>query len=87
MRLHSFVAQPKQLRCTVSNVTMMESKKRVQHLRFPSGPPPQYSTGPKLFIFANRTGCGACSLVWPYPTTMLLYCFFYKCSAKKNCVH
>jgi hypothetical protein len=39
--------------------------KKLQHLEFPRGPPPQYYLGLKELNFANRTGCGAFPLVWP----------------------
>ena len=47
--------------------SMAESKsaKSYQHLRFPSGPPPQYLIGLKPLNFGVRMGSGAFGLVWP----------------------
>ena len=39
--------------------------KSYQHLKFPSGPPPQYLTGLKPLNFGVRMGSGAFGLVWP----------------------
>ena len=39
--------------------------KSYQHLKFPSGPPPQYLTGLKPLNFGVRKGSGAFGLVWP----------------------
>ena len=40
--------------------------KSVQHPRFPSGHPPQYSAGLTWLNFANQTGYGVFHVVWPY---------------------
>mgnify|MGYP000409802913 CR=1 FL=1 len=39
--------------------------KSYQHLKFPSGPPPQYLIGLKPLNFGVRKGSGAFGLVWP----------------------
>ena len=39
--------------------------KSYQHLKFPSGPPPQYLTGLKPLNFGVQMGSGALGLVWP----------------------
>ncbi len=41
-------------------------RKSVQHPRFPSGHPPQYSAGLTWLNFANRTGYGVFHVEWPY---------------------
>ena len=42
-----------------------KKSKSYQHLKFPSGPPPQYLIGLKPLNFGVRMGSGAFGLVWP----------------------
>lgn len=46
--------------------------KSVQHPRFPSGHPPQYSAGLTWLNFANQTGYGVFHVVWPYAFFLIL---------------
>ena len=40
-------------------------KKDLQHLDFARGPPPHYYPGQDVLNFADQTGCGALTTVWP----------------------
>jgi hypothetical protein len=43
-----------------------ESKQKdLQHLDFARGPPPHYYPGQDVLNFADQTGCGALTTVWP----------------------
>jgi len=42
-----------------------KSKKKLQHLDFARGHPPHYYPGQNVLNFADRTGCGALTIVWP----------------------
>ena len=38
---------------------------KVQHPDFARGHPPHYYLGQNVLNFADRTGCGALTIVWP----------------------
>ena len=40
-------------------------KQKLQHPDFARGPPPHYYPGQNVLNFADRTGCGALTIVWP----------------------
>ena len=46
-------------------VLSCKKQKGYQHLKFPSGPPPQYLTDLKPLNFGVRKGSGVFGLVWP----------------------
>jgi hypothetical protein len=49
------------------NETKKEQRKQkdLQHLDFARGPPPHYYPGQDVLNFADQTGCGALTTVWP----------------------
>jgi hypothetical protein len=51
------------------------SKKSRQHLDFPGGHPPEYYPSLRLLNFAERTGYGVLSLIWP--STQSKVCKWY----------
>ena len=40
-------------------------KQKLQHPDFARGPPPHYYPGQNVLNFADQTGCGALTIVWP----------------------
>ena len=42
-----------------------KKKKKLQHPDFARGPPPHYYPGQDVLNFADQTGCGALTTVWP----------------------
>ena len=42
-----------------------EKEKKLQHPDFARGPPPHYYPGQDVLNFADQTGCGALTTVWP----------------------
>ena len=42
-----------------------EEIKKEQHLDFARGPPPHYYPDQNVLDFADRTGCGILTIVWP----------------------
>ena len=43
----------------------MEEAQKLQHPDFARGHPPHYYLGQNALNFADRTGCGALTIVWP----------------------
>ena len=41
------------------------NKQKLQHPDFARGPPPHYYPGQNVLNFADQTGCGALTIVWP----------------------
>jgi hypothetical protein len=41
-------------------------EKKVQHPDFARGHPPHYYLSQNVLNFADQTGCGALTIVWPY---------------------
>ena len=42
-----------------------KEEKKLQHPDFARGPPPHYYPGQTMLNFADQTGCGALTTVWP----------------------
>ena len=40
-------------------------RKKLQYPDFARGPPPHYYPGQNVLNFADQTGCGALTIVWP----------------------
>jgi len=47
------------------NADREERKKKLQHPDFARGHPPHYYLSQNVLNFADRTGCGALTIVWP----------------------
>ena len=45
--------------------TRTKKETKLQHLDFARGHPPHYYPGQNVLNFADRTGCGALTIVWP----------------------
>lgn len=41
-----------------------------QHLDFARGPPPHYYPDRNVLDFADQTGCGILTIVWPFVVSM-----------------
>ena len=57
------------IKTAIAQSTMKPSQKKtsekLQHQDFARGLPPYYYPGQKVLNFADRTGCGALTFVWP----------------------
>ena len=52
----------------------MKMKEKEQHTDFARGPPPHYYPCQNVLDFADQTGCGILTIVWPFVSLVIVNC-------------